>query len=270
MLPLTALFDSPCPRSVVVRTYSPASGGRPGRQRQVLARTPWFGSATVSFDSVLISFMLFSALHQYGTRATLCLTICLTAWSLLRSRHSITDSMVMKTTALSSVFCYGTLMAPEVIQTLIGRVPLSQSAHLCGSAFRRHPVRNHMFPGLITVRSTDNSTANTTTERVQGVLYRDLSVNEMQRLDWFEGDEYDKIPCTVELVDDDDDERNNEQVSTQVYLWANPITELDLTRPWSYERFREKNLATYLERTVLPCRQQLDQILPAVESLGEK
>ena len=216
--------------------------------------------------------MLFSALHRDGTELSTPLSAHGRMVFTVLETNAIIDLMIMKTTALSSVFCYGSLMAPEVIQTLIGRVPLSQSAHLCGGAFRRHPVRNHMFPGLI-VRSTDNkNTANTTTERVQGVLYRDLSVNEMQRLDWFEGDEYDKIPCTVELVDDDDDERNNEQivVSTQVYLWANPVAELDLTRPWSYERFREKNLATYLERTVRPCRQQLDQILPAVENFDEK
>ena len=139
-------------------------------------------------------------------------------------------------------------MAPEVIQTLIGRLPPGQAAHLRG-AFRRHPVQNYFFPGL--VRAEDESTA----QPVKGVLYKDLSVNEMKRLDWFEGDEYDKISCEVEVAD------SSEMVETQVYLWVKPIEELDVTQSWSYEQFREQNLEKYLEQTVRPCRDHLDRIM---------
>lgn len=154
----------------------------------------------------------------------------------------------MKTPILT-VFCYGTLLAPEVIQTLIGRVPPSTPAVLLGS-FRRHPVKNFVFPGLVRASKGD-------AQRVQGILYRDLSVNEMERLDFFEGDEYEKIECEVEKLN----ENNNERFATQVYLWTNPINELDLTQQWSYERFYGKNLQTYLERVVRPCREELDAIM---------
>jgi len=144
-------------------------------------------------------------------------------------------------------------MAPEVVQTLIGRAPRTTPAILLGS-FRRHPVKNFLFPGLVRAAEED-------AQRVQGILYRDLSVNEMQRFDFFEGDEYDKIACEVETLEDESKHNNKERIATQVYLWTNPMSELDLTQLWSYERFYKENLETYLERVVRPCREELDAIM---------
>jgi len=150
-------------------------------------------------------------------------------------------------------------MAPEVMQTLLDRVPPFQPAQLRG-AFRRHPVRHQLFPGLVRA-SDDETTISQQQQPVQGVLYRNLSVNEMKRLDWFEGDEYEKIACHVDvMIDDNGSNGSDAPVATHVYLWTNPVTELDLTQPWSYQRFRQHHLEAYLERTVRPCRQELDRI----------
>ena len=156
----------------------------------------------------------------------------------------------MKTPGLSTAFCYGTLMAPEVMQVLLGRVPSYQAAVLLGS-FRRHPVRTFMFPGLI---RAEGDLSNTVQQRIQGVLYQDLSADELKRLDYFEGPEYNKIPCDVETVE------TNEKVATQLYLWTNPSRDLDLTQTWSYEYFYSNDLDQYLEKVVRPCRDELDKL----------
>jgi gamma-glutamylcyclotransferase (GGCT)/AIG2-like uncharacterized protein YtfP len=153
----------------------------------------------------------------------------------------------MKTPVLpqaSSLFVYGTLMAPEVIQLLIGRAPPGRSARLLGN-YVRHPVHRHVFPGLIRA-AIDEPT-------VKGILYSDLTGSEMKRLDWFEGEEYTKQQCTVELEDD------VEPCEAVVYLWTNPVSELDVTKQWFYENFREKHLKDYLKDTVRPCRDELDR-----------
>lgn len=185
-------------------------------------------------------------------------------------------------------------MAPEVIETLIGRAPRGQPALLQpppatilgNSQYSRHPVKNFVFPGLIRRYShrqdnddTDatiskepknDSSAGVTEELlVQGVLLNDLNDLEMNQLDIFEGDEYVKEACTVQLLldnDTDDDKRSNNSKSRKdedtadskslvyhdaiLYLWAKDVADLDTTRPWSYEAFRQNDLEAYLRGTV--------------------
>ena len=147
---------------------------------------------------------------------------------------------------MSSLFVYGTLMAPQVIETLIDRLPSHTSAIL-KSGYRRHPVRNYAFPGLIPAVSSSISMP------ITGVLYRGVTEPELMRLDRFEGDEYRKQTCTVEVADGKHD--------AQVYVWANPESELDISKPWSYENFRTKDLEIYLDQVVRPCRTELDRIM---------
>ena len=142
---------------------------------------------------------------------------------------------------MKSLFVYGTLVAPEVIQTLLGRLPKRSAARLEG--FVRHPVKEQWFPGLIS--SSKHIT--------KGVLYCDLMPQEMKRLDWFEDSEYERRDVTVCLED-------GSQRQTQVYVWTNPHAELDLSQEWSYENFREQFLDWYLENTVRPCRRELDRL----------
>lgn len=161
---------------------------------------------------------------------------------------------------LPSLFVYGTLMAPEVMQLLIGRTPAGRSVRLVATNdancyYRRHPVHRHVFPGLIRRAGTTGMAEPPPKTAVDGILYRDLTKTEMKRLDWFEGEEYKKEQCTVES------EIDLELFEAVVYLWANPVTELDLTKQWLYEDFREKHLKEYLKVTVEPCRDELDRVM---------
>lgn len=136
-------------------------------------------------------------------------------------------------------------MAPEVMTTLIGRLPLHQPAYLSG--FRRHPVIGHAFPGLIPSATEGDAIT-------KGVLYSELTDSELKRLDWFEDEEYTRTDVQVRL------DAGDKFVSTQVYVWSNSLSELDTTRLWEYEDFRKDALQNYLLLTVKPCREELDRL----------
>ena len=150
--------------------------------------------------------------------------------------------MIPTVASTRSLFVYGTLMAPQVMQTLVGRLPVCRPATLPG--YSRHPVVNCVFPGIIVASDMIPQGGQTA---VQGLLYSDLTVDEMAVLDWFEDNEYTRHDVTVLLEED-------EEQTTQVYVWTNPLKELDLSQPWDYELFRTQRLSHYLSHVVEPCR----------------
>ena len=89
---------------------------------------------------------------------------------------------------------------------------------------------------------------------VQGLLYTDLTVDELEILDWFEDVEYTR--SVVQVKDDE----TNELCDTQVYVWTNPLEELDLTQDWDYDQFRTQHLSNYLVNTVAPCRIEFERM----------
>jgi hypothetical protein len=172
-------------------------------------------------------------------------------------------------TMTQSLFCYGTLMAPAVTQTLLGRLPTSAKAVLQGSDFRRHPVRSQVYPGLVRV-SGSNSNSNTAAAvaSVDGIIYYDLSPTEIKVLDWYEDDDdYTRTDCNVLVFLNNNDEKQAQQqheqmiVKTQVYVWNTADdTHLHMDREWSFSEFEESSLEWFLEHTVRPCRQELDRL----------
>ena len=116
----------------------------------------------------------------------------------------------MKTT---SVFVYGTLTHPQVVRTLLGRNPTASTtitnynkelfvgpiARLEG--YSRHPVRTRVFPGMIPCReeantknSNEDKDVDLSTSSVLGCVLLDVTPLELKLLDWFEADEYDRLP----------------------------------------------------------------------------
>ena len=148
----------------------------------------------------------------------------------------------MVPTGSSSVFVYGTLMAPQVLKVLLSRVPDMLVPAVLPN-YRRHPVKDHVFPGIIPC-SRGSAT--------KGLLLQGLSENELKILDWFEGDEYVRreVKVMCDLIPHE----------TQCYIWSNPVTDLDHGREWDYDDFLETKLDWYLKSTVRPCRLQLDQL----------
>lgn len=162
-----------------------------------------------------------------------------------------------------SLFVYGTLMSPQVIETLIGRFPGCVDACLAG--YSRHPVRGQVFPGMVRVGADHSNRQQQSSVVTAGVLYQDLTVNEMKRLDWFEDVEYTRQCVTVvqtNPVDDDSSSRHlqQQQQDTETYVWTNPLDELNLKMEWSYQEFLDTHLENYLRDTVQPCRVELDRL----------
>jgi gamma-glutamylcyclotransferase (GGCT)/AIG2-like uncharacterized protein YtfP len=135
----------------------------------------------------------------------------------------------------SQLFVYGTLMAPQVMQTLVGRLPRSFPARLASPSssilsnnstttattndddtnnssyyYSRHRVKAQVFPALVVTttrmsnRSIDSPTttnsASPSTTAISGILYQDFAANEWKILDWFEDQEYQRINVIVETT----------------------------------------------------------------------
>ena len=138
----------------------------------------------------------------------------------------------------SRLFVYGTLMAPEVMEVLLNRVPAMRPARLEG--FERWSLDGAVFPA---VRRAAGG-------RVTGLLVDGLSTDEQAILDWFEDDGYELLPVRVCPLD----RPHDGAVDAGVYSWParradDPLADLRVGVPWSYEDFRRRHLPAYIEST---------------------
>ena len=169
----------------------------------------------------------------------------------------------MKTT---SVFVYGTLTSPQVVRILLGRnVPAMIPARLDGHS--RHPVINRVYPGMLKSPAADGKTC-----FVNGCILADVTPKELELLDWFEADEYERQIVQVHTLPvGDDDNKNNDVagitnpvgaiISAETYIWKSHLADkLKREEDWSYENFVEKHLESYLVQTVKPCREEMEQL----------
>lgn len=140
-------------------------------------------------------------------------------------------------------------MSPKVVEILLGRIPSSRASSIFG--FRRHPVREFVFPGSIP--------SSNPLDKVDGVLLEGLADPEVKILDWFEGDEYKRVTVSVEASIR---QSKTEESSAYLYLWNNPREELETEQNWDFDTFCANDLANYLRYTVEPCRVQLDNLYP--------
>lgn len=87
------------------------------------------------------------------------------------------------------VFTYGTLMFPQVWQSVVGRSFATVAGHAPGHAVFR--VHDAVYPGIV---ATDDGHA-------MGLVYLDVDENAIARLDRFENDFYVRQAIRVECVD---------------------------------------------------------------------
>ncbi|EFJ21067.1 hypothetical protein SELMODRAFT_107410 [Selaginella moellendorffii] len=119
--------------------------------------------------------------------------------------------------ANGNVFVYGTLLADEIVRILIKRVPSSCDAVLAD--YHRFSVRNRVYPGA-TYRKGD---------RIKGKkVLLDLTHEELQVMDDFEGEEYKRLTVEPCLLD------QSITLTAFVYVWGDP-EDKDLFGSWDYE-----------------------------------
>eukprot|EP00984_Skeletonema_dohrnii_P034747 scaffold33666_cov127-Skeletonema_dohrnii-CCMP3373.AAC.2 len=152
-------------------------------------------------------------------------------------------------------------MSEEVLHCLIGRIPRMQSKVILQN-HSRHPVRQHVYPGVIPSTSTSAS--------VEGALLFDLSPLDLKLLDYFEeeGVDYKRTDVQVQIpdvryLDEDiqtlvtnnsnkDDNLSSRILKTQAYIWLKDTAALDTTQDWDFGEFKRKHLDRYLQYTVKP------------------
>ena len=126
------------------------------------------------------------------------------------------------------LFVYGTLMAPAVWHKVVKGEYDSRPGRLHN--YQRLCVAGASYPGLIASAGS----------AVDGVVYFDVSTSDMQRLDLFEGDEYERIMVEVEL-------ENGEKTSCQTFLFKEAFRRRLTNVEWSYEEFLKSGLQEFLE-----------------------
>ena len=121
-------------------------------------------------------------------------------------------------------------MAEEVLQILLGRVPVSTAATLDG--FIRYAIRGKQYPIIHQTQKQDN---------VRGRLLYGITPQEIHTLDLFEGDEYIRSDVVARSED-------GNQVTAAAYV-AHTAT-FDglkhlLSSEWDYGHFRTNHLVAF-------------------------
>lgn len=128
-----------------------------------------------------------------------------------------------------TLFTYGTLCLPEVMQAVAGRVFATAAARLYG--YRCRLLKRHVYPGMIyTGRGS-----------TRGVLHYDIDAGSLARIDAFEGTYYRRETVVVRRED-------GSEVTAMAYVLVDALQHLLGSRHWDEAKFRRRHLKRYLKR----------------------
>ncbi len=136
----------------------------------------------------------------------------------------------MKLSEMHPLFVYGTLLFPEILHILLGRLPGSSAATLPDyHRFSIHDGANvRPYPAVFPQPASE----------VQGLLLHGLSPAEHAVLDAYEDEDY--IKTAVPVLRDD------QWVEASVYVWR-ADKRGQLRGVWDPEQFMRQHLGTYLK-----------------------
>jgi gamma-glutamylcyclotransferase (GGCT)/AIG2-like uncharacterized protein YtfP len=125
------------------------------------------------------------------------------------------------------LFCYGTLMFPEVMRRVTGRhfeeAPATLDDYAC------YAVNGHAFPGI--VRESGAVT--------QGLVYEGIGGALLQRLDLYEGDFYERRRvCVTDTAD--------RPLQAWAYVIADASRNILTSQSWDRVAFEREHLKNYL------------------------
>ncbi|CAM1508208.1 Fc.00g050560.m01.CDS01 [Cosmosporella sp. VM-42] len=138
-----------------------------------------------------------------------------------------------------TAFFYGTLMAPEVFFSVCygDKKPAKaiRDMHTFTPAilegYCRHRVQWADYPAIIAEEG----------HKVRGIYATGLTDANVDKLDYFEGSEYDKVKVEVKLLKQDGEkEVEGETKQTSVYVFNQPES-LEKVE-WDFEEFREQKM----------------------------
>jgi gamma-glutamylcyclotransferase (GGCT)/AIG2-like uncharacterized protein YtfP len=124
------------------------------------------------------------------------------------------------------LFAYGTLQLPEILAQVVGRSWPGSRAELVG--YRRYPLRGKPYPAIVEEESA----------RVVGLLYPGVSPLELDLLDRYEGELYERRLVTVNV--------GPLPEPAFVYVLGKRNAEQLAAGEWDLGRFARDQLPSYL------------------------
>ncbi len=126
------------------------------------------------------------------------------------------------------LFVYGSLLSPEVLQLVVGRVPDSVPAMLPGYAC--YYVEGATFPGII----------ESSGDQTPGRVLAGLTQSELQALDRYEDSFYQRLSVQVKL--------DGGMQAVMAYVVPAEASHVLSPRAWTWEEFERLHLAEYVAR----------------------
>ncbi len=126
------------------------------------------------------------------------------------------------------LFVYGSLMFEPVWSRLVRGTYVKRPARLRG--FTRRKVRDDVYPVIF--KSHDG-------ECVDGQIYLNVGAEDLKRLDFFEGDFYDRQSHTIIVA-------GYEKVAAEVYVLREDYMYMTDNVGWDPQRFAEEGLSAFL------------------------
>ncbi|PID71532.1 MAG: hypothetical protein CSB34_07005 [Desulfobulbus propionicus] len=139
-----------------------------------------------------------------------------------------------------SLFCYGTLQSPLVMKAVTGKAYEGQEATL--NNWARYRVQSTEYPGI---KLEDDCS-------VCGKVYWGIDEEDMEKLDAFEGDKYDRIKVSVSFID-------GTTTEAWTYAFKDEYLEHLSTDPWDFDRFMQNGLERFINWFVEDRRDLFDR-----------
>lgn len=130
---------------------------------------------------------------------------------------------------IKSLFSYGTLQSPRVMMAVSGKEYQGMEAVLLNYAIFQ--VRGTVYPGIIPAKGNI----------VRGLLYRNIADDTFQRLDDFEGEQYERIIVSAVLV------KGHSLVHTYAYRIREGQRDILSSEDWDLGYFLEKEEADFID-----------------------
>ena len=126
------------------------------------------------------------------------------------------------------LFVYGTLILPEIMRAVSGRIFLAKTC--CLENYVRYLVKGEIYPGIIWCPGS----------KVDGVIYFDLNRQHLKILDRFEGEMYQREHLVVKT---DDGETHHAFAYVVKPLYQHLLS----NQPWNLEEFKEKYVNQFVQ-----------------------
>ncbi|CAI9099507.1 OLC1v1036344C7 [Oldenlandia corymbosa var. corymbosa] len=148
--------------------------------------------------------------------------------------------------AMHNVFVYGSLLADDVVRVLLHRVPRSSPAVL--RDFHRFSIKGRVYPAILPIEAKE----------VVGKVLLDITPFELEILDYFEDDEYERKTVDVYLMEScgvmpkgpkSDSKDTSEKMQVDTYVWCNK-SDPNLYGEWDFEEWKRLHKEDFIKMSM--------------------